>query len=143
MKPIQLEVPGVEQAFNLAGETTADGSRLVQEALDRAIAKAAAEEYALRMQRTFAQCPGFIGGDAPDGEQKRGSVTVEPSKAAEARVWLKRRFRVNQDLKLSSADGLVFEVITRRKPRKSGGQTSPPLKIAWAKPVQFELPLAV
>jgi len=143
MKPpiVQRDLPVAGEVFNLASETGVDPDRLVRERLQAATDAAEARIYQLRMQRTFAQCPGFIGGDLPDGELRRGVVRVEPSKAAEAAVWLKRRFSVNPEVRLADAFGIEIEFVTRSKVRLLPGQKR--RRISFEKPQQFTLDLSV
>ena len=133
----QNELGGqVGQVFNLIGETGTDPARVIRERLEAAIAAATAREYELKMQRTFAQCPGFIGGDAPNGERSRGHVVVDPALAREARDWLKRRFYVNEILELSD-EGLRIEIIPRVRQARGRRRAA----IAFDKPEQFKLAL--
>lgn len=142
MKSIpQFGLPVVDQVFNLASERGLDGDRLARERVEAERARKAAAEYEARMQRLFAECPGFIGADAPAGEGQKGNVVVEPAYAPEAMAWLKRRFHVNENLSLSTDTGLCIEVRTRvRKPPTPGAKR---VAVTWAKPQQFELSLGV
>ena len=137
-KPIaQNELTGeIGQVFNPVSEWGEDPDRVIRERLEAAAASAAAREYELKMQRVFGQCPGFIGGDAPNGERVKGHVVVDPALAREARDWLKRRFYVNDSLELSD-HGLCLEVIPRV--RKARG--SQKLSASFSKPEQFKLAL--
>ena len=83
------------------------------------------------MQRTLAECPGFLGTEPPGGPQAQGTVVVEPALALEARIWLRRRFLVCDDVELSSDTGLVFKIL----PRVRAGQARR-CRISFAKPVQ-------
>lgn len=80
------------------------------------------------------ECPGFIGVDTGDINR----VVIEPAYVMDALRWLKRRFVVNENLDLSMDQGLVLEVIPRQ-PRRNGQRR----RITFAKPVQYELNLAV
>lgn len=97
-----------------------------------------APSYQRRMQQRIEQCPGFVGADAPSHPMGRGKVVVEPGLAAEARLWLKRRFHVAENLELSNIGGLVFEIAPRIRRVTSGGKR---IRVSFAKPVQFELSL--
>jgi hypothetical protein len=137
MRATQNELAGdVGQIFNLAGECGVDPERVIRERLEAEAAAATAREYQGKMQRTFAQCPGFIGADAPGNERSKGCVIVEPAMAREARDWLKRRFHVNENLELSD-HGLCIEIIPRA--RKARGARSPAVSFATAE--QFRLAL--
>jgi len=137
----QYGLPEVDQVFNLAAEQTQDGERLFREKVEAERAAKAAADYQKRMQRVLSDCPGFIGADAPAGQGKQGAVVVDPRMATDARVWLKRRFHVNESLSLTRSDGLCFEVRTReRKPLAPGAKR---LKVTWDKPKQFELSLGI
>lgn len=133
----ESDLPVVGEVFNLVTETAVDGARLVAERLAAAAAKADAEIYTLKMQRTFKECPGFVGGDLPDGELKKGCVEVEPAKAPAAMVWLKRRFHVNDELRVTGAELVAIEIMTRQTGRRSGPAKKRP--VSFAKPVQYTL----
>jgi hypothetical protein len=134
---LQNELGGeVGQVFNLISERGIDPERAIRERSEAEAAAAAAREFELKMQRTFAQCPGFIGGDAPSGEHGKGCVVVEPAMAREARDWLKRRFQINETLELSD-QGLCIEIAPRV--RRVRGPNRP--AITFAKPEQFTLPI--
>lgn len=130
----------MRSVFNLAGEQAEDPERVAREAAAARQRARDAEEYQKRMQKTFSQCPGFIGADAPSGPGLPGKVTFEPAKAVEAITWLKRRFRVDERLDLSTDSGLCVEIITKRKPGLSGGCNSRRVH-QFGKPEQFELSL--
>jgi hypothetical protein len=137
MRATQNELAGdIGQTFNLAGECGVDPERVIRERLEAESAAAAAREYQRKMQRTFAQCPGFIGADAPSSEQSKGCVIVEPAMAREARDWLKRRFHVNENLELSD-HGLCIEIVPRV--RKARGARS--VRVSFTRPEQFILAL--
>jgi hypothetical protein len=74
----------------------------------------------------------------PGSPESEGKVVVEPGRAIDAREWLKRRFRVCDDLELSTAAGLVFRVIPRC--RKSSGQRRA-RRVSFGPLEQFELAL--
>jgi hypothetical protein len=67
------------------------------------------------------------GGDVPTDEQSKGHIVIDPSKAFEARLWLKRRFHINENLELSDP-GLCVEVI----PRVCGAHNSRSPKCSFA-----------
>jgi hypothetical protein len=125
--------------FNLHMESCEDGERVAREAAELRQREREAAEYQNRMQRTFEQCPGFIGAEAPAGPGCSGRVTFEPSKALEAIAWLKRRFRVDERLDLSTDSGLCVEVISKRKPVLSGQCNS--RRVHFGKTEQFQLSL--
>jgi hypothetical protein len=127
----------VDSVFNLAFERGDDPDRLIKEQMDRAIARGAAREYELKMQRTFADCPGFIGGDLPESENAVGKVVIEPARVTEAVVWLKRRFHVNETMGLPDACGLTIEV----KPRRKAVRGQPRARVTFEKPKQYEFEL--
>lgn len=132
------DLPVAGDVFNLAGELGVDPERIVRERGEIERANREAKAYQDRMQKTFAECPGFIGGDAPRGPGLVGRLVVEPARIVEAYAWLRRRFRVSENLELSQSldNGLCIDVIPR-PPRKSGVWR----KQTFAKPVQYELPL--
>ena len=132
----QPEFAGVAQVFNLACECGEDPARVVRERLESAERAAAAREYALKMQRLFSECPGFLGADPPEGETRKGRVVVEPAFAQEARTWLRRRFHVNDAVEICET-GLCLEVVPPE--RKSRGQTRK--RVSFAKPEQLKLTL--
>lgn len=139
-KQPERDLPVVGDEFNLITERAEDGWRVVAERLQAATDRAAAREYQLRMQRTFKECPGFIGANPPDGEQKRGVVSVEPGKVLEAVEWLKKRFNVNPEVKSNLATAaLEIEVITRRRGKAAPGQKRQAGSSIWKKPEQFQL----
>lgn len=133
----QCELPMAEAVFNLRCECGADPDRVVREQADAKRRQAEAEAFAQKCQKSFEQCPGFIGCDAPKGPGLIGRVVVEPGQVAEAMEYLRRRFRVNQNLELDAGRGLCLEVASR--PRKVRGARS--VRVNFAKPVQFELSL--
>jgi hypothetical protein len=134
---IQKDLAGdIGEVFNLAGECAVDPERVAREHLEAEAAAAAAREYQRKMQRTFEQCPGFIGADAPTSERSKGCVIIEPALAREARDWLKRRFYVNENLELSD-QGLCIEIIPRVRKRR-GGRSVP---VSFVRPEQFTLAL--
>lgn len=134
----QFELPKAEEVFNLACECGQDPDRVIKERLDAAIAAAAAKEYEMKMQRTFSECPGFLGGDLPSGEGRKGNVIIDPAKALEARTWLKRRFICNDSLELSAL-GLCIELMPRSRAKSAPGRRHH--VATFAKPVQYELSL--
>lgn len=143
MKGMNLSAPEffiVRNCFNLAGEQAEDPERVAREAAEARQRARGAAEYQKRMQKTFSQCPGFVGADAPAGPGMPGRVTFEPAKAVEAIAWLKRRFRVDERLDLSTDSGLCVEIITKRKPGLPGACNSRRVH-QFGKPEQFELTL--
>ena len=133
----QFELAGAESVFNLRCECGADPLRVLREQAEAERQRAEAEAYAQKCQKSFEQCPGFIGCDAPRGPAQVGRVVVEPGQVAEAMAYLKRRFRVNQNLELDAGRGLCLEVASR--PRSVRGKRT--VRVAFGKPVQFELGL--
>ena len=134
---IQNELTGeIGQAFNLVSEYGEDPERIIRERQEAEAAAAAALEYESKMQRSFAQCPGFIGCDPPSGERSKGRVVVDPTYAFQAREWLKRRFNCNEAIELSD-HGLCIEVMPRV--RAKPGQ--PRRRVSFLKPEQFDLAL--
>ena len=140
-KPQQREFPVTGLVFNLAGERGDDPFRLEREKWEREERERQAQAYQAKMQRTLAECPGFAGCDAPASEQAVGKVVIEPALVQEARVWLKKRFRINEALELSDT-GLCFEVAARpsRKRASSPGKTR--VGDPFGKGEQFLLPLS-
>jgi hypothetical protein len=126
----------VGQVFNLVGECGTDSDRVIKERREAELARAAGRAYESKMQRAFAQCPGFLGGEVPSGERSKGHIVVDPAKALDARKWLKRRFHINENLELSD-QGLCVEVI----PRVRRGQSATCPKVSFAKAEQFTLGL--
>lgn len=128
-------------AFNLITETGDDPLRVALDRLHAAELAAAAREYELKMQRVFADCPGFLAADVPTNEKSRGHVTIDPVKMTEALRWLKRRFIVNESLEADlGANGLRVELMPRPARAASTG-TRKPAKALFAKPEQFTLSL--
>lgn len=137
MKPIpQFDLPACREVFNLAGECAIDGERVIRERLETMRRQEEARKIVQKCQKTFEQCPGFIGGDAPEGRSATGRVVVEPRQATEARQYLKRRFVVNENLTISVDGGLCFE-IALRGPRKKYQRRQQPFE----KLEQFEFNL--
>ncbi len=132
----QRELSHIGEVFNLHSECGQDPARLARERAEAELRERAARLYAAKYQKTFEQCPGFVGCDSPQGPGRSGRVVVDPAHAEAARVWLKRRFSVNENLSLDAGAGLVFEVRTRNKSR-----TGTRVKVSFDKPVQFELAL--
>lgn len=146
MKNRKLKTPDPEMAFapdcfNLAGEAADDPERLEREARERRRLQAEAEEYQRRQQRTFEQCPGFVGADLPSGPGRAGRVMVEPGRALEAAQWLKRRFHVAESLELSTGNALCFEIRTRQAGKPGPGAQRMPVR--FGRPEQFTLDLQV
>jgi len=131
------ELPLTREAFNLFSEAGEDPLRVMRERDARLAAEAEAAEYQSKMQRVFADCPGFIGGDAPNCAAAIGRVVVEPGRTVEALAWLKRRFHVNQSLELDrTIEGVAFEVKARVRAKLSGGRR---IKVSFAPAEQFTL----
>lgn len=135
MKPDQSELD--VDAFNLAPEVAIDGERVARERREQAARDKEAAEYQAKFQLTLAECPGVVGFDAPRGPAAVGKVVIEPAFVMEAMQWLKRRFRVNESLELSTDTGLCVEITPR--PRKANRH--PYMRVSFNKPQQFELPL--
>jgi hypothetical protein len=85
-----------------------------------------------KAQRTFKECPGFVGSDDPE------HVVVEPALAMEAFQWLKRRFHVNEKVELSTDSGLCIEVRPRVRRSPSGQRRA---RVSFAPAEQFKLAL--
>lgn len=130
------ELPVISvQAFNLAGEVGDDPERIERERRDAERRQQEARELEAKMQRTLAECPGFVGCDAGSVQ---GRVIVEPGRVTEAMQWLKRRFHVSENLELSSDNGLAIDVQSRTRTCKSGGRSR---RVSFVKVEQFELAL--
>ncbi len=134
-KSIQKELACAGEAFNLVPERGEDPWRVERDGWALAEARKEAAEYAAKVQKTFEQCPGFVGGDAPTCPEATGRVVVEPGRIMEAVPWLKRRFHVNERIDLSTDNGLVVEV--KPRVRKAGGIRA--VKVSFNKPEQFSL----
>lgn len=138
MKKHQFELPacGLGGVFNLSGETGPDPLRLERERWQRETREREAREYQERMQRTLAECPGFVGADPPASDAATGRVIIEPGMVFQAVAWLKRRFHVSENLDLSTDTGLCVEVapIVRKKGVRK-------VKVTFGKPEQFTLEL--
>lgn len=137
MNTPQFDFPAAADCFNLASEQADDPWRIDRQRWQAAQAREASAEYAAKMQRTFEQCPGFIGADCPTSDQGRGRVVIEPAKVVEAYAWLRRRFHVNENLELSTDNGLCIEVAPRVR-RSTTGRRSAKVRF---KVEQFKLPL--
>lgn len=124
-------------SFNLFSEQGEDPLRAMLDNARAAAVRESAVEFERKMQRLLAECPGFVGADAPSGASCSGKVVVEPGRICEALPWLKRRFHVSENLELSTDAGLCVEVIPRD--RKKG--SSPRRKIRFGKVEQFNLNL--
>ncbi len=138
MKTLQHEMPIVGAVFNLAGESGDDPFRLEREAWEAAERQREGREYAARMQHTFEQCPGFIGGDCPTCDSGKGVVIVEPAQVVSALAWLKRRFHASENIELSPDGGIAIEIAPRVRRSPSGGKK---IKVKFGKVEQFALPL--
>lgn len=137
MKSHQYELCVASDVFNLASEQGDDPVRVAMEAGRAAAAAEAAAEYERKHQRTLSECPGVVGFDAPRGPASSGKVMIEPGRITEAMIWLKRRFHVNESLELSTDTGLCVEI----KPRVRQTGKHPYVRVKFAKPEQFKLPL--
>ena len=135
----QFELSCARDVFNLAGGTGIDPFRAERERWEMERRREEREDYQKKMQRALEECPGFIGGDAPGSPAATGKVVVDPGVVGEAVVWLKRRFRVNENLSLSMDSALCLEIISRSAPRRIGGPSR--LRATFDKPEQFELAL--
>lgn len=125
------------QAFNLSGEQGNDPFRLEREKWQAEERQRQAREFEAKYQRKFEECPGFVACDAPSGPDCVGKVVVDPGKASEAREWLKKRFKVDEDLTLSPDTGLCFRVMPRAQ--KASTQRTYARKFTFVKPHQYEL----
>lgn len=135
VKPRQLELRQVGQEFNLVSETGEDPLRVEMDKLREAQRLEAAREYAAKMQRSLAECPGFIACDAPASEQSKGRLVINPANAFDARNWLKHRFHASENLELS-ADGLCIDIVPKIRAKRSTGRK---VKVSFGKVEQFFL----
>lgn len=137
-KTLQRDLPVVGDCFNLVQETGDDPLRVILDRLHEASEKAAAREYQLKMQRTFAECPGFLSGDAPASELGRGYVVVLPETLADALPWLRRRFVCSETMEFDRLEGgLRIEIA----PRPKKGSPRRRVKVNFQRPEQFNLNL--
>ena len=113
VKAPQLELCACASAFNLAGERSVDGARLIAQLAEASRREREARAWQDRMQRKLSECPGFVG-CLPPGEQSSGSVTVQPTAADEAMTFLARRFHLGP-VAWQKGVGLTIEVLPRRK----------------------------
>jgi hypothetical protein len=121
MRTVQHELPVAGEAFNLAGERGVDIDRVLAEERARLAAECAAKEYAAKMQRSLAECPGLIGVDA-FGPSSPANVAIDPRQSVAAMIWLKRRFHVAETIELSTqSESLHVEVMPRK--HRSGRAT--------------------
>ena len=138
MKPrprFELELGGIgSSTFNLASEATADGEHLLLEARQAEIDRRAAAEYQRQMQRTLAECPGFVGGELPAGPGCAGSILIEPECARSALDWLKRRVSVDDAAEIETTGELRVQIWTWRK-----GVRGRRVSVKFGKPEQFTL----
>ena len=125
------------QSFNLAAERGEDPERVAREKREAEQRAREAAEYQSRMQRALKLCPGLTGCDPPAGPGLPGRVVIDPRQAPEARAWLKARFRVNEEVRFESADGLAVEIISRAQPKPGQKRVS----VTFDKPVQYTLDL--
>lgn len=136
MKTPQHDLPVAGDVFNLAGELGVDPERVARERAEAERANREARAYQAKMQRSFEDCPGFIGADAPSGPGAVGRVVVDPARVQDAYLWLRRRFKVSENLELTrELDGGICVTVMSKPPRKSGVWR----KSSFAKPTQFEL----
>lgn len=133
----EFDLPVAGDVFNLATQTGNDPIRLMREQAAAQLAKAEAREYQERMQLQLAQCPGYVGSDAPTAPGVAGRVVVDPRMTADAVAWLKRRFHVDENLNLSMDCGLCINVMGRNR-SKGGGRR---VRCSFSKPEQFEFEL--
>lgn len=138
MNTCQCELPQAGEVFNLAGQAADDPWRIERERIAAEDRRREAEEYRRRAQLTLEQCPGFCGCDAPSGPGITGRVCISPARVAEARVWLKRRYHVSENIGLSQGDSLVFEIAPHNR-RLSGGTRR--TKVRFGPVEQFTLAL--
>ena len=125
--------------FNLAGERGQDPDRMEREKCEAEQRRRDAAVFEETHQRRLAECPGFVGADAPAGPGAEGRVVVEPRFAGIAKEWLAHRYAVNEDLSLDEiADGIVFEIRARSRPGKHAGKTR---RMKFGGPEQFRLAL--
>ncbi len=125
-------------AFNLIAERGDDPERIRREAEETVRRQREAAEYQEKMQRKLTECPGFMGADLPAGPGCKGTVVVQPGLVREANDWLRKRFAVSESMELSEADGIVLQIIARRKSVTRGERR---VKVSFGQPQQFELPL--
>lgn len=135
----QYDLPVAGDVFNLASEVADDPWRLDRERWEAAQRRKDAEEYSSKMQLQLAQCPGFIGSDAPKSEASTGVVVVEPALIAEALSWLKRRFNASETMDFETdLQGIAIEIAPRQRRCSFGGRK---VKVRFGKVEQFTLPL--
>lgn len=137
----ERELPFAAAAFNLITESGVDPVREIMDKLREAEARAKAREYELKMQRVFAECPGFIGGDAPQGERSIGNVVVDPARVVEARGWLKQRFILNDVVEIDSAAGGIRIEVAPKPKRVRAARVRAVAPVNFNKPEQYELSL--
>lgn len=129
-------MPVVGQAFNLVQQTGLDIDRRLADERAALAAECSAKEFAARMLKRLAECPGFVAADAPVSERAMGRVVVDPGHALDARQWLKRRFQVAENVELSPDTGIAFDI----KPR-SRGVVGKRQKFTGRKAEQFQFEL--
>lgn len=120
VKSYQIDLPVAGQAFNLSPETGLDVDRYLQEQRESLAAETAAKAFADKMLAKLRECPGFVAADAPLSLNDCGRIVVEPAQAIPARLWLKRRFEVAENVELSPDSGLAFDI----RPRCRGTTTT-------------------
>ena len=140
MKAPVPELSIAASVFNLHMESCEDGERLAREAAEARQRATDAAAYQKRMQRTFEQCPGFVGGDMPAGPGLKGRITIEPARVPEALAWLKRRCRVAESMDLSTDSALCVEIVTRQNRHVTPGSNRP--SVRFGRPEQFQLDLS-
>jgi hypothetical protein len=116
MKTAQFELRPCADAFNLIVEQGLDPVRVAMDRARQQQAAAEAAEFRRAMQRTLAECPGFVGCDAPAGQDHSGQVDVDPARVFEARAWLSRRFEVDRDFELNgAAKSIGLRILPRQR----------------------------
>ena len=135
MKTPQYELPVAGGVFNLAPEHGVDGAKAIAEMAEAMKRQREAKEYADKMQRQLAECPGFTGVDVSPSPEVPSRVALDARLVGEAMLWLKRRFKVAENLELSEGDTLLVEVAPRAKARSNGR------RIRFGKIEQFALPI--
>jgi hypothetical protein len=128
----------VGQVFNLASEIAVDPWRIERERQEQDKHDFEAWQYQKKMQRTFTEVPGYVGGDVPVNDGAIGKIIIEPGRITEAMQWLKRRFVVNENLELSTDLGLCVEVCSKAK-RVAGKPNQ--RRVCFDRPIQFDLGL--
>lgn len=107
------ELPQAGEVFNLAGQTAEDPWRIERERIEAEDRRRIAAEYQRRMQLALELCPGFCACDAPNSDDAKGVVMVEPGRVCEAWAWLRRRFHVCESLELSTDMSIAIKIAPR------------------------------